>query len=105
VFPIGHRRYCGTRITSTPPLHDAQRRHIWDRVSGRLNSLDNRITPDDRKKIEAAIAERVPRPKPDEYKEIARRSVQILGWEWVADHFRAALADEADNWKDNGGSR
>jgi hypothetical protein len=58
---------------------DAQRCFIWDSITDRLDRLGNRITPADRQKIEAAVAEKVPRPTPVEYKEIARRSAQIIG--------------------------
>ena len=39
-----------------------QRCLIWDRVDDRLDRLGSKITTDDRAKIEAAFAQRVPRP-------------------------------------------
>ena len=78
---------------------DAQRCHLWDHISERLDRLGNQITPDDREKIEAAIALKVQRPSAAEYKEIARRGVQLLGWEWITDKQRTALQDEAKQWQ------
>jgi hypothetical protein len=75
---------------------DAQRCHLWDHISARLDQLGNQITPDDREKIEAAIAKKVRRPTVAEYKEVARDCVQILGWRWISDKQRAALQDESD---------
>jgi len=67
-----------------------------------MDGLANRVLPEDRKKVECAIAERVPRPTPDEYKQAARDRVQSLGWDWVSERHPkivAALADEADRWR------
>ena len=38
-----------------------QRRYFWDAIGKKLDKLGKRITPKDRKKIEAAIALKVPR--------------------------------------------
>ena len=75
---------------------DPQRCHIWDGVSEALDRLSNRITEAERKKIEAAIAAKVPRPTAADYKDIARKSAQLLGWSWITDRQRAALLDEAE---------
>jgi hypothetical protein len=90
-------------FTESAAAIPAQRCHLWDRVTARLNQLGNRVT--DRAKIEAAIAEKVPRPTLEEYKAIARKGVQLLGWEWITDQQRAALADEAEHWQDRKGDR
>jgi hypothetical protein len=78
---------------------DAQRCHIWDKISERLDQLHNQITPDDRQKIEEAIALKMQRPSAAEYKEIARDCVRLLGWEWISDKQRTALQDEAEQWQ------
>ena len=38
-----------------------QRRYFWDAIGKKLDKLGKRITPKDRKKIEATIASKVPR--------------------------------------------
>jgi hypothetical protein len=78
---------------------DAQRCHIWDRVSECLDRLANRITPEDRKKIEAAIAMKVSKPTHAEYKKAARKAAKLLGWDWISEGFKAALKDEADRYR------
>ena len=78
---------------------DAQRCHIWDRVSECLGRLGNRITPEDREKIEAAIATKVAKPTRAEYKKAARKAAEILGWDWISEGFKAALKDEADRYR------
>jgi hypothetical protein len=75
---------------------EAQRCHLWDHISARLDQLGNQITPDDREKIEASVAAKVQRPTAAEYKKVARDGVQILGWHWITDKQRAALQDESD---------
>jgi hypothetical protein len=57
-------------ITDSAIEIDAQRCHFWDRISARLDALGNRITPADRNKIEAVIADKVSRPTPAQYKDI-----------------------------------
>jgi hypothetical protein len=74
---------------------DTQRCHIWDRVRKCLDRLANRVTPEDRTKIEAAIAMKVPKPSRAEYKKAARKAAKILGWDWISEDFKAALKDEA----------
>jgi hypothetical protein len=82
---------------------DAQRCHLWDHISERLDRLSNQITPEDREKIEAAIALKVQRPTAAEYKEVARDCAQLLGWKWISDKQRAALHDEAEQWQGSEG--
>jgi hypothetical protein len=73
--------------------------HIWDHVTERLDQLGNRMAADDRKKIEAAFAAKVPRPSRAEYKKLARASAQSIGWDFLSDRQRGALADEADKYR------
>jgi len=80
-----------------------QRCYLWDAVSARLDDLGNRITAADRERIEAAIAEKVPRPTVAEYKDEARRSVQEYGWKWLTERHRAVLQDEAERWQNSEG--
>src|SRR4029077_4388537 len=82
---------------------DARRCHLWDHISERLDQLGNQITAADRKQIEAAIAAKLPRPTPAEYKDIARNNAQLIGWEWITTKQKAALHDEAEQWQDHTG--
>jgi hypothetical protein len=50
---------------------------IWAEVDKKLDRLGNRITPQDRTKIEAAIAEKVPRPTAAEWEENNRRRAEL----------------------------
>ena len=50
----------------TGPLDLPTRIGFWQRARQRLDQLDNRITPDDRRKIEAALARRVPPTTPED---------------------------------------
>jgi hypothetical protein len=70
----------------------AQRCHLWDDLCDRLDLLADKITVSDRKKIEAAITKKMPRPTPAEYKRIAYESAVILGGEeWLSERQRTAL--------------
>ena len=80
-----------------------QRCHLWDDISECLDRLGNRVNAADRRKIEAAIRKKLPRPTPAEYKELARKSARKLGWEWISKHQKAALQDEADQYIDRPG--
>jgi hypothetical protein len=46
---------------------------FWDNVNVRLNRLGNRVSPQDRKKIEDAIACKVKRPTPEEIEDHRKR--------------------------------
>ena len=78
------------------PRSPMTHRDAPDRVTEKLDRLGNRITAAEREKIETAIAKRVPRPTAAEYKDIARKSAQLLGWSWITDEQRAALQGEAE---------
>ena len=43
------------------------RRYFWDAVHERLDQLGNRLSTDDRRRIEAAITHKVPRLSPEEH--------------------------------------
>jgi len=43
------------------------RRYFWDAVHERLDQLGNRMSIDDRRRIEAAITHKVPRLSPEEH--------------------------------------
>jgi hypothetical protein len=90
-------------FTESAAKIDAQRCHLWDHISERLDQLGNQITAADRKQIEAAIAAKLPRPTPAEYKDIARNNAQLIGWEWITTKQKAALHDEAEQWQDHTG--
>jgi len=76
--------------------HPAQRCLIWDHVTERLDKLGNRINTADREMIEAAVAAKVPRPTPEEYKATARDFIQTFGWKWATYRQRAVLHDEVE---------
>jgi hypothetical protein len=90
-------------ITDSAIEITAQRCHFWDGVIERLERLGNQITADDRQRIEVQVANKVPRPTPDEYKAEARRSAQMWGWKYLTEPQRAALQDEAAQWRNGQG--
>ena len=59
------------------------RRYFWDAVHERLDQLGNRLSTDDRRRIEAAITHKVPRLSPEEHdasvKEVQKYDL-LLGW-------------------------
>ena len=59
------------------------RRYFWDAVHERLDQLGNRMSIDDRRRIEATITHKVPRLSPEEHdasvKEVQKYDL-ILGW-------------------------
>jgi hypothetical protein len=52
---------------------------FWEQVADRLDALGERLSPEDRERIEAKIAERVPRASEQERTEVARRHREALG--------------------------
>jgi hypothetical protein len=97
-----HIAYLGS-VTESALKLPVQVCHFWDRLDERLGQLGNQLKVSDRTRIETAISAKVPRPTPAEYKDAARKSAEILGWEFITDRQRAALEDEADQWCGNGG--
>jgi hypothetical protein len=93
-----HIAYLGG-ITALDIENIVYRCHFWDSVSAAFNKLGNEVPPADRKRFEAAIADRVPRPSSAEYKAAARKIAQRYGWSRLSKEFKAALANEADKWK------
>ena len=69
-----------------------------------MTRLGNQVSDDDRAKIEAAIALKVPRPSLAEYRDIARDSARKLGWDFLTEAQQAALQDEAKELQDAGDS-
>ena len=55
----------GITASAIDTIH--QRCWFWDAVQKRLNRLGKQVSPEDRKKIEAIIAEKVPRPTKAQY--------------------------------------
>jgi len=59
------------------------RRYFWDAVHERLDQLGNRLSTDDRRRIEVAITHKVPRLSPEEHdasvKEVQKYDL-LLGW-------------------------
>jgi len=66
-----HVAYLGG-ITQSAIAIIHQRCWFWDRVTQRLDRLRNRILPEDRRRIEAAVAQRVPRPTKAQYARCVR---------------------------------
>jgi hypothetical protein len=90
-------------ITDSEIASMVSRCHFWDHVTARLDRLGNRITIEDRRRVEAAVAQEVPRPTPDEYKAQARGTAQRWGWDFLTAPQRAALQDEAGQLQDRQG--
>jgi hypothetical protein len=93
-----HLAYLGG-IRTIGIANDFQRCFFWDSVTAAFDRLHNKVKPEDRKRFEAAIAARVPRPSASLYKATARKSAQRVGWSFLRPGFKTALADEADKWK------
>jgi sugar diacid utilization regulator len=72
-------------------------------LRARLDQLGNRVTAVDRARIEAAIAERVPRPTVASTSARLARSMQEYGWKWMTERQRAVLQDEAERWQNSEG--
>jgi hypothetical protein len=72
-----HVAYLGSYVESGGSLV-TRRIEFWDAVAERLQQLNNRISADDRKKIEAAIALKVRQPTPEERRIAKQRSAEIL---------------------------
>ena len=74
-----HIAYLGSISQSAIDLDTAnQRGYFWNEVLEKLDQLDNQILPEDRAKIEAKIAERVPRLTEEE-KRVGRIAAQRFG--------------------------
>jgi hypothetical protein len=90
-------RISGRRcVTESAIKIRAQRCYFWDDITEHLDRLNNQITAADREKIEATIAKKVPRPSPPEYKDSARQTAKLIGWEYLTERQRAVLKDEAE---------
>jgi hypothetical protein len=61
-------------FTESAINHEAQRCYLWDHISERLDQLANQMTTATRERIEAAVANKVPRPTVAQYKAVARRN-------------------------------
>jgi hypothetical protein len=72
---------------------------FWDSVTAAFDELGDTVPPADRERFETDIADRVPRPSADAYKDAARQTAQRYGWESLSTGFKAVLADEAEQWK------
>jgi hypothetical protein len=56
---------------------------FWEQVTRKLDGLGKRVSPEDRRRIETAIAKRVSCPTEDQYKQWHRQRVALLGPNWV----------------------
>jgi hypothetical protein len=66
-------------ITESGIEIDNQRRYFWDVVYDRLDRLGNLITLDDRRKIEAAVARKVPRLSREQHDASVELAKSFLG--------------------------
>jgi hypothetical protein len=80
-----HVAYLGG-ITESAIQITAQRLYFWEAVLDGLDRLHNRMSIADRRKIEAAIALKVPRLTREEHEASIANITQILGRDWVSKH-------------------
>jgi hypothetical protein len=99
-----HIAYLGG-ITESAISVPVQRCYFWDHITDQFDKLGKKISPADRKRLEKAIAAKVPRPTAKQYKDTARETVRTLGWgKFLHKGFKAVLADEADQWQGHKGT-
>jgi hypothetical protein len=73
-----HVAYLGSFSTRQAKI-PAQRVYTWEHILDRLDRLSNRITPKDRKKIEAVIASKLgPRPTKQDRTAVHRAATRLL---------------------------
>src|SRR5262245_8907901 len=70
-----HIAYLGG-ITDYGIKHLSHRCDFWDQVTAAFDRLANRVPPEDRKRFEAAIATKVPRPSAQQRKAVTRERVK-----------------------------
>lgn len=97
-----HRATLGT-IGSSRIEHAGARCRFWDDAMAAFAKLGKSVPAEDRQRFEAALAARVPRPSRDEYLDAARDKAASTDWECLSKPQQAALADEADQWRDRKG--
>ena len=66
-------------ITESGMAHPSQRAYFWRKVCERLDRLGNRVSADDRKRFEAAIAAKVPKLTEQEFEESLKRQEELFG--------------------------
>ena len=96
----GNRRWLTLEEVKNQTI--SKRCRFWDGASDHLDRLGNRISAEERKKIEAAIAKKIRQPTTEEYKQAARDCVASWGWKYASEHhpkYWATLADEQEKWK------
>jgi hypothetical protein len=59
-------------FTESQAAIPAQQRYLWNSARKKLNKLRNRVSPQDRKAIEAAVAKKMGKPLPPTKRERAR---------------------------------
>jgi hypothetical protein len=67
---------------------------FWRRAAAKLDQFGNRISADDREKIEAAIAGKVQRPTPRQYEIAGRYDAEMVAW------FQSPLGTARPAWPD-----
>jgi hypothetical protein len=71
-----HVAYLGG-ITESAIEIDAQRAWFWDEVKRRIDRLANRVSVEDRERIEAAVAAKVPPVTKKQHEKIVRRAREL----------------------------
>jgi hypothetical protein len=71
----------------------SQRRYFWDKVHERLDRLGNRLSIEDRRRIEAAIALKVPRLTREEHE------ASVEGYRALCTDFGRAPPEEQPPWR------
>jgi hypothetical protein len=67
-------------FTDSAVATPAQQRYLWDRITERLDRLSNRITPKDRRHIEAILIKKIGRPPTKAQRaKLDRERERILG--------------------------
>jgi hypothetical protein len=73
-----HIAYLGG-ITDSAIAIVHQRCWFWDEATQRLDRVGDRMSSQDRKRIEAAVAQKVPRPTKAQYERCRRERDELLG--------------------------
>jgi hypothetical protein len=72
-------------FTESAVATPTQQAFLWRRIKERLDSLANRVSPEQRKRIEATMTAKIGRPPTKRQRDkINRRRAHTLGAEWTA---------------------
>jgi hypothetical protein len=68
-----------------------QQIYVWEHAIKTFDRLDNRITPEQRRQVEAALAKRIGRPKPTKREIAAQHKAAAAARKATADALKALL--------------